>query len=81
MEKLFSYPLGPVPWSLATGDRMLAKTDKATLMHKLEVEDKVIPGTQSDISNEDIFISDGNVLLHSLDSISETFGQLARIGD
>ena len=45
-------------------------------MHKLE--DKVIPETQTDISNEDIFILDGNLLLHSLVSIPETFGQLAR---
>ena len=46
-------------------------------MHKLE--DKLIPETQTDISNEDILILDDNVLLHSLVSIPENFGQLARI--
>ena len=34
LEKLFSYPLGPVPWSLATGDGRPEKTDKAVLLHK-----------------------------------------------
>ena len=36
MEKVMSYPLGPVPWSLATADGAPVKTDKAKLLHKLE---------------------------------------------
>ena len=31
-----SYPLGPVPWLLATADGMPIKTDKAKLLHYLE---------------------------------------------
>ena len=35
MEKVMTYPLGPVPWSLATADGAPVKTDKAKLLHKL----------------------------------------------
>ena len=31
LEKLFTFPLGPVPWPLATGDGMLTKTEKAVI--------------------------------------------------
>ena len=34
LEKLFAFPLGPVPWPLATGDGMLVKTDKAVISWK-----------------------------------------------
>ena len=30
LEKLFTFPLGPVPWPLATGDGILVKTDKVS---------------------------------------------------
>ena len=35
LEKLFAYPLGPLPWPLVTGDGLLAKTHKAVILHKL----------------------------------------------
>ena len=76
IEKLFAYPLGPVPWPLATGDGMLAKTDKAVLLHKLE--NNIHQSQNTEVSKDDVYILDGNVLLHSLVSIPETYGQLAR---
>ena len=36
MEKTLCYPLGPVPWSLATSDGKPVKTDKSKLLHCLE---------------------------------------------
>ena len=36
LQVTLSYPLGPVPWSLATADGMPIKTDKAKLLHYLE---------------------------------------------
>ena len=36
MEKTLCYPLGPVPWSLATSDGKPVKTDKSKLLHYLE---------------------------------------------
>ena len=36
LERVLSYPLGPVPWALATSDGAMIKTDKAKLMHCLE---------------------------------------------
>ena len=34
IQRVMEYPLGPVPWSLATPDGMLIKTNKAVLMKK-----------------------------------------------
>ena len=76
-EKLFEYPLGPVPWALSTGDGMLTKTDKSVLLHKLE--DMCTNGyVMEKACDEDIYILDGNVLIHLLTNPPETFGQLAK---
>ena len=36
LKEVFCYPLGPVPWSLASVTGGMVKTNKTTLMHKLE---------------------------------------------
>jgi len=36
MPKLFKHSLSPIPWSIATADGCLAKTNKAQLLHSLE---------------------------------------------
>jgi len=36
LERLFEYPLGPIPWVLATADESLVKTNKSQLMHYIE---------------------------------------------
>jgi hypothetical protein len=38
LETVLQFPLGPVPWSLATSDGTPAKTEKSRLMHCLELE-------------------------------------------
>lgn len=35
---LLSFPLGPVPWALATADGCPTKTDNSKLLHALEVK-------------------------------------------
>jgi len=36
LKKLFQYQLGPIPWSIATADGAMVKTNKAQLLHHLE---------------------------------------------
>ena len=75
LEKLFTFPLGPVPWPLATGDGMLTKTEKAVILHKLEAS--VTVQTVQTLK-EDVHVLEGNVLLHSLQTMLDTFEELAR---
>ena len=37
-----SYPLDPVPWSLATATVTSTKTDKSTLRHNLELASELV---------------------------------------
>jgi len=75
LQKLFNYSLSPIPWSIATGDGCLAKTNKAQLMHVLEHEDS----NTSDVTlpSEYISIIDGNALIRSLTSLPKSFGEFA----
>ena len=77
MEKVLKYPLSPVPWSLAASDGLPLKTNKATLLHKLEKVEFVELEDASKVPNS-VYIVDGNVLLHSLLDIPATFGDLAK---
>jgi hypothetical protein len=74
LEKLFCYPLGPIPWSLATADGSLVKTDKAQLMHVLE--DKGVLTAVPDIE-ECCYILDGNVIIQATVLQPETSGEFA----
>ena len=77
LQKVMEYPLGPVPWALGTADGMPIKTDKAVLMHNLELEDASSHKSPAKERNH-IYVIDGNALFHSLNKIPETFGELAR---
>ena len=74
-DKLFTYPLSPNPWSLATPDGGYVKTDKSQLMHALEAE---VVHENSDIKlpDNEIAVIDGNALIQSLAHLPETFGEL-----
>ena len=76
IRKVMEYPLGPVPWALATSDGFPIKTNKAVLMHMLE-DKSALQGLPPD--HEHIHIVDGNALYHALHvtDLPETFGQLA----
>lgn len=69
------YQLAPIPWCLATGDGLPAKTDKAKMLHTLETDQAAIVNPGNDKISA--YIIDGNALLHSLTSIPDNFGQLA----
>ncbi|GFS21250.1 hypothetical protein ElyMa_001590200 [Elysia marginata] len=75
LAKVMTYPLNLFPWSLATSDRSLMKTNKAVLLHKLEEAEIALTSRHPEIS--DIHVIDGNALLQSLIGLPDTFGELA----
>ena len=68
------YPLGPVPWSLATADGKPVKTDKSKLLHCLEGTSNVADSPNQQNSS---YIIDGNALIQAQAEITATFGELA----
>jgi len=73
LEKVLSYPLGPIPWSLATHDGIPLSTNKAPIMHLFE-KGHILP-TKPD---NEAYVIDGNHYFHSLIGLPDTFGQLAK---
>ena len=76
MEKTLCYPLGPVPWSLATADGKPVKTDKSKLLHCLEGTSNVADRPSRQNSS---YIIDGNALIQAQAGIPATFGELADV--
>ena len=74
LENVLSYPLGKVPWALATANGTLIKTDKSKLMHSLEEKSHLV---QRPTMAFDCYIIDGNEAQHAMVSLSSTFGKLA----
>ena len=77
VQRVFSYPMGPIPWALASSDGSRAKTNKAVLMHKLE-SNITTNETCDMITSDFVYIVDGNVLFHCVKKVPETFGMLAQ---
>ena len=76
LPKLFEYPLGPIPWAIATADGGMVKTNKAQLMHHLE--SLAPPSDNSTIPLMDaVHIVDGNALLQACTHLPETFEEFA----
>jgi hypothetical protein len=75
LDKLFKYPLAPIPWALATADGTFVKTDKAQLMHLLELEstEKI-----TELPTDGTYVIDGNAMLRALVKLPATFGDLAK---
>lgn len=69
-EELMSYPLTPVPYSLATADGSLAKTDKSKAFHFIskDCKDAIIPASQDTLT-----IYDGNALFYCLKNLPANF--------
>ena len=72
MRSVLHYELGPVPWSLATPDGGLVKTDKSCLLHLLE------SGTQpvEDVPPKAALILDGMAVLQTTRPTDDTFSHL-----
>ena len=73
MKEVFSYPLGPVPWSLSTSEGSMRKTNKAALSQALE---KLAPAEDSLIANI-VTIIDGMSIVQKIKGAHKTFGELA----
>ena len=73
LELTLSFPLSPVPRSLATADGMPTKTDKSTLLHNLESGIEQVKYRPSD----SVHVVDGNAMLQSLKPIPDSFEELA----
>ena len=71
LKEVFSYPLGPIPWSLASSLGGLVKTNKESLMH--ELEKGVIP--LAIIPNNHCSIIDGMALVRKLSVVGKTFDE------
>ncbi|GFN88668.1 hypothetical protein PoB_001517400 [Plakobranchus ocellatus] len=78
MEKVLKYPLSPVLWSLSLPDGLHLKTNKATLLHKLENTFNCFESQDFSRQPNTANIVDGNALLHCLSSDPDTFGVLAK---
>ena len=74
LQYVFTFPLTPVPLSLAHIDGSVHKTTKASLLHKLEraTENHIDP------QHFDVVIVYAMFLLHTLSDVPITFGAIAR---
>ena len=80
LQKVLQYPLTPTPWSLASSDGSLLKTNKATFMHKLTPENSLMfedYAKKKKKKNNTVYIVDGNALIQALIAIPSTFGEIA----
>jgi len=76
LEQLFEFSLGSIPWSLATADSGLVKTDKAQLMHAVEA---ITDNSDNVTLGKTVNIMDGNALMQSLTRLPQTFEDLAML--
>ena len=73
LEKLFRYPLGPIPWSIASADGSMVKTDKSKLMHLLEAKSE--PSVTL-LLEETTYIVDGNAHFQACVGLPDNFEEL-----
>ena len=73
MHEVLSHSLGPVPWSLATTDGNLAKTQKSKLAEDLEKE---VPPLDKDPESV-VWVFDAMAVVQAIVQIPDTFGELS----
>ena len=73
MDMLSSYPLTPVPMSLAHLDGTMTTTPKCKLMHKIEEDEleKAVP------SSRDVYVVDAMFFIRTLQNVSHTYRHIA----
>jgi len=76
LERLFEFSLGSIPWSLATADGGLVKTNKAQLTHAVEA---ITDNSDNVTLGKTVNIMDGNALMQSLTRLPQTFEDLAML--
>ena len=74
MRKVFSYPLGPVPWALATSSGSMRKTNKALLAQALEKMSTPVESLAGNIAT----IVDAMSIVHKVKGNQKTFGELSK---
>ena len=74
MKKVFSYPLGPVPWALATSSGSMRKTNKALLAQALEKMSTPVETLSGNI----VAIVDAMSIVHKVKGNQKTFGELSK---
>lgn len=74
MKLVLSYPLGPLPWSLATPQGTIRKTAKSKLMDMLS---RTCEPAEEISLESSVYIVDGMSQIHKLLDIPKTFGLLA----
>ncbi|CAI9721469.1 Hypothetical predicted protein [Octopus vulgaris] len=74
-DKLLTYPLTPVPYSIGLADKILVKADKSEgFKHVVkECDDAQLPDPR-----QSFIIEDGNAVFHCLRKIPQTFGEISR---
>ena len=74
LQLVFKYPLGPLPWSISDAFGMPRKTNKATLLHRIEKE-----GVQPErYTSNGAAVYDGMAVLQKFQPASRsTFGDVA----
>ena len=75
MKEILKFPLGPLPWSLATADGLPRKTAKSTLSKELQ---KNVPASEF-ISLSSACIVDGMAIVHKVKGEKKTFGEIASL--
>ena len=73
LKELMTYPLSPVPYSLATADGCLAKTNKAKGFNFIT---KDCPDAALPPSNETLTVYDGNACFYYLKDLPTNFSQI-----
>lgn len=74
MADILSYPLGPMPWALATPEGLPRKTNKAilaTTLHK-----NVTPEEEMPLNS--VSVVDGMMLVQKVKGDQNTFGEIAQ---
>ena len=71
MEKVLRYPLSPTPWSLASPDDLLLKTNKAELLSVLEKQEFVATEDISKMQGT-VRVINGMAFFHSLTDLRDT---------
>ena len=73
MKEVLSHPLGSIPWSLATADGTLRKTNKAVLSNNLEKEST----PSEEIPENSSCIIDAMSLVQKIKGKQKTFKEVA----